>query len=168
MKTSFLVPRKKIVKRSQVRRLARRLHRAGKKIVFTNGTFDILHVGHVRYLWAAKQEGDILMVGVNTDRSVKTYKAPSRPVNPEADRAEVLASLACVDYVILFEEPTPRQLIRDIRPHLLVKGADWKLEKIEGAAEVRSWGGQVKRVRLVPGRSTTRIIHKIRESVRSN
>jgi D-beta-D-heptose 7-phosphate kinase/D-beta-D-heptose 1-phosphate adenosyltransferase len=153
--------RRKIVSQSKLASLARRLRAQKKRIVFTNGTFDILHLGHIRYLQKAKSLGDILMVGVNTDSSVKSYKSPDRPLNPEKDRLEVLAGLECVDYVALFNEPTPLRLILKIRPHILVKGADWKKNQIAGAYEVESWGGAVKRIRLVPKRSTTRIIEKL-------
>ncbi|MFZ5801677.1 MAG: D-glycero-beta-D-manno-heptose 1-phosphate adenylyltransferase [Candidatus Omnitrophota bacterium] len=144
----------------------RRLQKRGRKVVFTNGTFDILHLGHVTYLEKARSFGDILVVGVNTDRSVKTYKNPGRPINPERDRIRVLVALACVDFAVLFEEPTPLRLIRELKPDVLVKGADWKKSEIAGAREVESWGGAVKRVRLVPGRSTTAVIRGILKSKR--
>ncbi len=130
--------------------------------MFTNGTFDILHRGHVEYLEKARRAGDVLIVGVNTDRSVKSYKSPDRPINPQNDRIRVLTALACVDYAILFGDPTPLALINSIRPHVLVKGADWKKSQIVGAREVESWGGKVKRIPLTKGRSTTRIINKMR------
>lgn len=140
----------------------RRLKATGKRIAFTNGTFDILHLGHVTYLQKARASGDVLIVGVNTDRSVKTYKDPSRPINPEQDRIKVLTALACVDFAILFGEPTPLQLILKIKPDVLVKGADWALKDIVGAKEVMSWGGKVKRIPLVQGRSSTRIIKRLK------
>ncbi len=139
----------------------RRLRSRGRKIVFTNGTFDILHAGHVRYLQAAKRAGDILSVGVNTDRSVRTYKDPGRPVNKQSDRLFVLAALECVDFVILFSEPTPLKLIKKIQPQVLVKGADWKIADIVGAQEVQAGGGMVKRIRFLKGRSTTGVIEKV-------
>ena len=151
----------KIIPFSKVRALSRRLRSQGKKIVFTNGTFDILHLGHVDYLQKAKTMGDVLIVGVNSDASVKSYKGPDRPINPQADRIRVLAALECVDYTVIFNEPTPLQLVEQVRPHVLVKGADWKKDQIVGAREVESWGGRVKRIRLVPGRSTTRLIQKL-------
>lgn len=129
-----------------------------KSIAFTNGTFDILHLGHITYLEKAKQTADVLIVGVNTDRSVKSYKDPSRPINPQNDRVKVLSALACVDYAILFDEPTPLELIKKIRPDVLVKGADWAVKDIAGAKEVLSWGGKVRRISLVKGRSSTRVI----------
>lgn len=131
----------KIIPQSKLPSLIRRLRSKRKKIVFTNGTFDILHFGHVTYLEKAKKIGDILIVGVNSDRSVKSYKGPDRPLNHEHDRLRVLASLSCVDYVVLFHDPTPLGLIRKIRPHLLVKGADWKKNQIVGSRDVESWGG---------------------------
>ncbi|HNX68488.1 MAG TPA: D-glycero-beta-D-manno-heptose 1-phosphate adenylyltransferase [Candidatus Omnitrophota bacterium] len=140
----------------------RRMRARGKRVVFTNGTFDILHLGHVTYLQKAKAAGDVLIVGVNTDKSVKSYKDPSRPVNPERDRIKVLTALACVDYAILFGDPTPLKLILAIRPRVLVKGADWALKDIVGAKEVLSWGGKVKRIPMVPGRSSTRVIKALK------
>jgi len=132
-----------------------------KKIVFTNGSFDILHAGHVRYLQKARSFGDLLVVGVNSDQSVKGYKGPKRPINPENDRLEVLAALACVDCVVLFSDPTPIKLIRIVRPDVLAKGADWKIGSIAGAREVLMWGGSVKRIKLLRGRSTTGVIDRI-------
>lgn len=154
--------RKKIIPFSKLASLSRKLRSQKKKIVFTNGTFDILHLGHVTYLEKAKSFGDVLIVGVNSDASVKSYKSPDRPINPEKDRMSVLAALSCVDYVVLFSEPTPIRLILASRPNILAKGADWKKSQIAGAREVESWGGKVKRVTLVPGRSTTKIIDKMR------
>lgn len=136
----------------------RRVKLQGKRVVFTNGTFDILHLGHVTYLQKARAAGDVLVVGVNSDRSVRTYKGPERPINPEQDRLRVLSALECVDRVILFSEPTPLKLIKKIRPDVLVKGADWALEDIVGATEVTGWGGRVKRIPMICGRSSTRII----------
>ena len=149
---------KKIISRSQLASYIHKFRTTKKKIAFTNGTFDILHRGHVTYLEKAKKEADILFVGVNSDASVKSYKGPDRPINPEKDRMCVLAALACVDYVILFTEPTPLNLIKAIKPDVLIKGADWKINQIAGAKEVKSWGGKVKRIPMVPGRSTTRLI----------
>lgn len=154
----------KILSRSALSALGRKLRTQGKKIVFTNGTFDILHLGHVTYLQKAKTFGDVLIVGVNSDSSVRSYKTPDRPINPEKDRMAVLAALACVDYVVLFSEPTPLNLICAVKPHVLVKGADWKKSQIAGAQEVESWGGKVKLVSFVPGRSTTNIIEKMRKT----
>ena len=152
----------KIISRSKAKRLCRRLKSDGKKIIFTNGTFDILHLGHVVYLEKAKRLGDILVVGVNSNRSVKSYKGPGRPVNSEKDRIRVVAALECVDYAVIFDDPTPLALICEIQPDVLVKGADWKKNKIAGAGEVESWGGCVRRIPLVKGRSTTALLKKMR------
>jgi rfaE bifunctional protein nucleotidyltransferase chain/domain len=148
----------KILTKDTLPTVVRRLKAQGKRVVFTNGTFDILHLGHVTYLQKARASADVLIVGVNTDQSVKTYKNPNRPVNPQQDRIKVLTALACVDYAILFDDPTPLKLIKEIKPDLLVKGADWAIKDIVGAREVLSWGGKVKRIPLVKGRSSTRII----------
>ena len=136
--------------------------KAGKKIVFTNGCFDVLHVGHTRYLQKASGLGDLLVVGVNTDASVKKLKGPGRPVNREAARAEVLSALECVDYVVLFSEPTPLRLIESVRPHVLVKGGDWRKQQIVGWKFVESYGGKVRSLPFVKGFSTTRTLEKIR------
>jgi len=129
--------------------------------VFTNGCFDILHAGHVDYLEKARKLGDFLIVGLNSDRSVRAIKGPERPVNRESDRARVLAALGCVDAVVLFDEETPLNLIRELLPDVLVKGADWAEEDIVGGREVRGAGGQVVTVPLVENRSTTRLIKKL-------
>jgi len=135
----------------------------GRRIVFTNGCFDLLHVGHIRYMQAAHDMGDILIVGLNTDASVRTLdKGNGRPVTPQGQRAEVLAALACVDYVVLFDEPDPGQLIDDLKPDILVKGGDWKPEQIVGRESVEARGGLVRTIPLVPDVSTTAIIDKIR------
>ena len=149
-----------------LKKLVNRLGKAretGKKIVFTNGCFDILHVGHVRYLAAARGEGDLLVVGLNSDASVRTIKGDKRPLVPQEQRAEVLASLSCVDYVVVFGESDPATLIEAVAPDVLVKGADWSEEKIVGADFVKSRGGKVVRVTLVPAASTSAIIEKIVE-----
>lgn len=136
--------------------------RKGQKVVFTNGCFDILHAGHVEYLRRARELGDCLIVGLNSDASVRRLKGPRRPVNTVSDRALVLANLYSVDYVVVFDEDTPEGLIRAIRPDVLVKGADWPEEKIVGASFVRSYGGRVVRLPLLEGRSTSEIIRRIR------
>jgi rfaE bifunctional protein nucleotidyltransferase chain/domain len=136
----------------------------GKKIVFTNGCFDILHVGHVRYLAAAAREGDLLVVGLNSDASVRIIKGDKRPLVPQDQRAEVLANLICVDYVVVFDAPDPATLIETIAPDVLVKGADWAEENIVGGDFVKSRGGKVVRVSLVPAASTSGIIAKIVEN----
>lgn len=136
--------------------------RRGKKVVFTNGCFDLLHVGHIRYLQEAKSLGDILVVGLNTDASVSRLKGPSRPVQHEMDRAEIMAALGCVDFVTLFGEETPQALIETVMPDVLVKGGDWAPEKIVGAPFVLGRGGTVKSLSFQPGRSTSSIIEKIK------
>jgi D-beta-D-heptose 7-phosphate kinase/D-beta-D-heptose 1-phosphate adenosyltransferase len=137
------------------------LRRRGKTVVFTNGCFDILHAGHVRYLKKARSLGDVLAVGLNSDSSVRRIKGDARPIVPERERAEVLSSLGCVDYVVVFNEPTPARLIEAVSPGVLAKGADWAAGEIVGADFVRGRGGRVARIRLLQGRSTTDIIRKI-------
>ena len=134
----------------------------GGRVVFTNGGFDLLHPGHVRYLAAARGLGDILVVGLNSDASVRRLKGPPRPILHTGERAEVLAALTAVDHVIVFDEDTPRALITALRPDVLVKGADWAADDIVGAQEVRAGGGRVVRIDLVPGVSTTEIIGRLR------
>jgi D-beta-D-heptose 7-phosphate kinase/D-beta-D-heptose 1-phosphate adenosyltransferase len=134
----------------------------GKKIVFTNGCFDLLHVGHVEYLEEARKLGDLLVVGLNSDRSVRAIKGTARPVNTQTARAVVLAALECVQYVILFTEADPLQLILAIKPDILVKGDDWPATEIVGAKEVKEYGGSVKTIPFIPGDSTTDLIEKIR------
>jgi D-beta-D-heptose 7-phosphate kinase/D-beta-D-heptose 1-phosphate adenosyltransferase len=140
-----------------------RLHASGKKLVFTNGCFDLLHVGHIRYLREARALGDALVVAVNSDRSVRKVKGPSRPVVPEGERAEVLAALEFVDHVLVFDEPTPREVIAAIVPHVLVKGADWGITEIVGRDTVENAGGIVRTIPVVEGSSTSGIIAKILE-----
>lgn len=135
--------------------------RGSKKIVFTNGCFDLLHVGHVRYLQQARLEGDILIVGINSDASVKRLKGPTRPLQNEMERAEIIAALGCVSYSVVFEDDTPIKLIEAIRPDCLVKGGDWKVEQIVGGAFVQSYGGIVKSLTFIPDRSTTNIVERI-------
>ncbi|AFY02869.1 D-glycero-beta-D-manno-heptose 1-phosphate adenylyltransferase [Bdellovibrio bacteriovorus] len=139
------------------------LRAAGKKIVFTNGCFDLLHVGHVRYLQEAQKLGDLLVVGVNSDASVKRLKGPTRPVQIEADRAEILAALGAVDFTVIFTEDTPENLIHKVRPDILVKGGDWKIDSIVGAPFVMSYGGQVMSLQFVDGKSTTKLIEKAQQ-----
>jgi len=139
------------------------LSRSGERVAFTNGCFDILHAGHVRLLTAARETADALVVGLNDDASVTRLKGPLRPLVPQAERAELLAALEAVDRVVLFGEDTPLATILALRPDVLVKGADWAEDAIVGAREVKSWGGRVARVQLVPGTSTTTIIARIRE-----
>jgi D-glycero-beta-D-manno-heptose 1-phosphate adenylyltransferase len=139
----------------------------GKRIVFTNGCFDLMHVGHTRYLQAAKALGDVLVVGVNSDVSVRTLdKAPDRPIVPEAQRAEVLAALGCVDFVVIFEESDPLQLITTVQPDVLVKGGDWAIDRIVGRELVEARGGVVKTIPLVPGLSTTGLLQRIQSTAK--
>ncbi|MBI1978264.1 MAG: D-glycero-beta-D-manno-heptose 1-phosphate adenylyltransferase [Candidatus Omnitrophica bacterium] len=152
----------KLSSRTAIARWARNLRRQGRQIVFTNGCFDLLHAGHVMYLEQAKKFGDILIVGLNSDRSTRKLKGRGRPINSEQDRARVLGALSCVDRVTVFPEETPLNLIKLIRPHVLVKGADWPLSSIAGYPEILSWSGRVKRIKLLKGRSTTAIIKKAR------
>jgi rfaE bifunctional protein nucleotidyltransferase chain/domain len=135
-----------------------------QKIVFTNGCFDLLHVGHIRYLQEAKACGDLLVVGINSDASVQILKGPTRPIQNQNDRAEILSALAAVDYVVIFTEETPEKLIQSVRPDVLVKGGDWKPEQILGGTFVQSYGGQVKSLQFVNGTSTTKIIEIIEKS----
>jgi D-beta-D-heptose 7-phosphate kinase/D-beta-D-heptose 1-phosphate adenosyltransferase len=139
------------------------LKNQNKTIVFTNGCFDILHAGHVKYLQQAKAQGDFLIVGLNSDLSVSSIKGPKRPIVNETHRAYVLSGLACVDFITIFEEPDPFNVIQHVRPNILVKGADWAENDIIGSDIVKSSGGQVKRIHLVPDISTTEIINRIKE-----
>ncbi len=138
-----------------------KLKEQGLRVVFTNGCFDLLHVGHIRYLKEARSLGDLLVVGMNSDSSVKDLKGSGRPVQSEQDRAEILASLAAVDFVCLFSEPTPLDLIRTIQPDVLVKGGDWPVEKIVGSDFVLNRGGQVRSLAFYPGHSSSQLIEKI-------
>lgn len=150
--------KRKIKDPKSLARILAGLRRKGKKIVFTNGCFDLLHVGHVRYLGQARRQGDLLVVGLNSDRSVRELKGPTRPLTPEAERAELLAALECVDYVTVFDQDTPLELIKLLAPDVLVKGGDWTADKIVGAGEVKSRGGKVVVAKKVEGRSTRGII----------
>lgn len=135
--------------------------RRDKKLVFTNGCFDLLHIGHIRYLEEARKQGDLLFLGLNSDRSVKQLKGESRPLQKEEDRAEILSKLVMVDFVCIFDQETPLELILKVRPDVLVKGGDWSIDQIVGAKEVQSWGGEVKSLQFVEGKSTTNIVEKI-------
>lgn len=150
----------KIVSRTFFVENAVKLHQ--QKIVFTNGCFDVLHFGHVHYLLQAKELGDVLVVGLNSDDSVRRLKGPSRPINGEKERAFVLAALACVDYVVVFEEDTPKELIETVRPDVLVKGGDYALNQIVGADFVTRNGGSVTTLPFVEGFSSTRIIEQLK------
>ncbi len=134
----------------------------GERIVFTNGVFDLLHPGHVRYLQEARAQGDALIVAVNSDRSVHAIKGPSRPINNERDRAEVLAALACVDAVVVFDEDDPHAIISAVQPDVLVKGADWAADRIIGRDIVEARGGKVVRIRFAEGYSTTGMIRRMK------
>ena len=150
-----------LVPRSKIESLCDQLRRKGQKIVFTNGVFDILHRGHVTYLEKARSFGDLLIVGLNSDKSVRGLKGPKRPVQKQSDRAAILLALRAVDHVVIFGEDTPDHLIRLVKPDILVKGADYRISEIVGSVFVKSYGGQVRRVRLVPGRSTSDILKKV-------
>ena len=141
---------------------AARLRAGGRTVVFTNGVFDLLHPGHVRYLQAARALGDALIVGINSDRSVRAIKGADRPINPQHDRAEVLLALASVDAVVIFDEETPHEIISAVAPDVLVKGADWALDDIVGGDVVEGRGGRVVCIELSPGHSTSALIQKVR------
>ena len=160
--SSFAKPAK-LKSLSALLALLKRRKKLRKQIIFTNGCFDILHVGHIRYLQKARSLGDCLVVGLNADSSVRKLKGTGRPVTGERDRAEVLGALACVDYVILFSDKTPERLIRAVRPDYLVKGGDWKKEQIVGSAFVESYGGKVLSLPFVKGFSTTGLLGKIKK-----
>ncbi|MBC7456974.1 MAG: D-glycero-beta-D-manno-heptose 1-phosphate adenylyltransferase [Bdellovibrionaceae bacterium] len=153
-------PAVKVLTLSNLDQVLSEYRKKNKKIVFTNGCFDLIHIGHVRYLEQAKSLGDILIVGINTDASVQVLKGPTRPIQNENDRAEILASLKAVDHTVLFGEQTPLNLIKEVKPDLLVKGGDWKPEQIVGSDFVLANGGQVKSLQFVNGKSTTSIIEK--------
>ena len=145
----------------ELQALREKYRRIGKAVVFTNGCFDILHAGHVRYLTEARAQGDVLIVGLNSDASVRALKGDARPVNPAPDRAEVVAALRSVDHVVVFDEATAEELVRQLRPDVYVKGGDYSLETLPEAAIVASYGGRTALVPLVPGRSTTRVIQRL-------
>ncbi len=146
----------------QARRFVAELRAAGKVIVFTNGVFDLLHVGHLRYLAQARRLGDALLVGVNSDRSVRLIKGADRPIVSESERAEILEALACVDAVVIFDADTPAALIDALQPDILVKGADWAADAIVGRDIVEARGGRVVRIAIEPGHSTTNIVDAIK------
>jgi D-beta-D-heptose 7-phosphate kinase/D-beta-D-heptose 1-phosphate adenosyltransferase len=153
--------REKIKKRDDLRRIIQDLKAKGKRIVFTNGCFDLLHLGHVRYLEEAKSLGDILVVGVNSDASVRGLKGPNRPILPEEERAEILSGLGCIDYVTIFDEPTPSNLISLLLPQVLVKGGDWTKEATVGWETVERTGGEVVILSFVEGSSSSHLIETI-------
>jgi rfaE bifunctional protein nucleotidyltransferase chain/domain len=136
--------------------------RAAGRVVFTNGVFDLLHPGHIDILVGARERGDALVVGLNSDASVRRLKGPERPIRTESERAYVLAALSAVDVVVIFEQDTPLELVQHLRPNVIVKGGDYNEKTVVGAREVRSWGGDVAIIPLTPGQSTTRIVEKLR------
>lgn len=152
----------KIKRPDKLKELILKFKKRNKTIAFTNGCFDILHYGHIKYLRQAKKTADILIVGLNSDTSVKRIKGPGRPINRQFERAQVLSELSCVDYITLFNQETPLKLIKLIKPDILIKGGDWKIDKIAGADFVKSRGGKIKRVSYQRGYSTTALIEKIR------
>jgi len=155
--------REKVKAKEDLRRIVDDLKTKGKIIVFTNGCFDLLHVGHIRYLEEAKALGDILVVGINSDRSVRNIKGPLRPILPEEERAEILSGLGCVDYITIFDEADPLELISSLQPHTLVKGGDWTKETTVGREVVERSGGEVIILPLVQGASTSNLIEAILE-----
>ena len=156
----------KIIKLPALKRKIAQLKRSRRKIAFTNGCFDILHMGHVNYLEQAKKNDRILIVGMNSDRSVKKIKGSDRPIVGEKQRAAILAALACIDYVVLFNEETPLKLIEAVKPDILIKGADWKKKGIVGSEHVRVHGGKIEYIKFVPGLSSTKIIERIAKSAK--
>jgi len=148
---------------SKLAPVLRNLQSQGKKAVFTNGVFDLLHLGHVTYLQEARKQGDLLVVGLNSDASVRRIKGPLKPLLPLAERAEMLLALECVDYTTFFEEENPYNIIKILRPDILVKGGDWAVDKIIGGDLVQSWGGKVMNIPVVEGRSTTNLIQMVVE-----
>jgi D-beta-D-heptose 7-phosphate kinase/D-beta-D-heptose 1-phosphate adenosyltransferase len=154
-------PIRKVIDCDVLRIEAEARRRAGQRIAFTNGCFDVLHAGHVQYLQEAKAQADVLIVGLNSDASVRALKGPQRPLHSEGARAEVLAGLLCVDFVTVFGEATPLELIKIVQPDVLVKGADYRKEEVIGAAFVESYGGRVHLAKLKPGYSTTQIAQKL-------
>jgi D-beta-D-heptose 7-phosphate kinase/D-beta-D-heptose 1-phosphate adenosyltransferase len=153
-----------VLTREEARRFAADARMSGRRVVFTNGVFDLLHPGHVRYLQQARALGDLLLVGINSDRSVRANKGPERPITPEEERAEILAALACVDAVTIFDEETPLNVIIALQPDVLVKGADWAEDSIVGRDVVEARGGRVVRVPVEQGHSTTRLVERIRQA----
>ena len=152
--------RDKILSRARARAAVRRAQRRGERVVFTNGCFDLLHLGHLRSLEEARRQGARWLLAVNSDASVRRLKGAGRPLVPARQRAELLGGLACVDWVVIFPEPTPLEAIQALRPDVLAKGGDWRLERIVGRREVESWGGRVVRLRQVPGVRTSGLLER--------
>jgi D-beta-D-heptose 7-phosphate kinase/D-beta-D-heptose 1-phosphate adenosyltransferase len=153
--------KQKILGKKELLRIIKNLKTGGKRIVFTNGCFDLLHIGHIRYLEKARTLGDILVVGVNSDSSVRILKGPKRPILPVKERAEILSGLGCVDYITIFNEQDPLKLITSLHPHILVKGGDWTKEQIVGGDVVERSGGRVVIIPFVKGTSTSNLIETI-------
>lgn len=153
----------KLVNRQQIAEISRKLKAAGKTVVFTNGCFDILHAGHVRYLTAARELGDCLVLGLNSDESVRRLKGPTRPVNTQEDRAEVLAGLTAIDYIVIFSKQTAGELVAELQPDIYVKGGDYCIEDLPEAKIAAQYGGKTVLIPEVPGRSSSSIIKKIAE-----
>ena len=153
----------KILEREALRNKLEALRKKGKRIAFTNGCFDILHVGHVRYLREAKKTADVLVLAINSDASVRSIKGEKRPLMTENERAEVLAALEFIDFVTIFPELTPLELINYLKPDVLIKGGDWPEEKVVGREEIKKWGGRVAIIPEVEGKSTTNVVEKIRK-----
>ena len=158
----------KILERNALKDKLKELRKKGKKIAFTNGCFDILHVGHVRYLREAKKTADVLVLALNSDSSVRSIKGEKRPLMNEKERAEILTALECIDFVTIFQELTPLELINYLKPDILIKGGDWPEEKVVGREEVKKWGGRVAIIPEVEGKSTTNIVEKIKKLYCSN
>lgn len=158
------LPKSKIKSLNALKKIILNLKAKGRKIIFTNGCFDLLHYGHVKYLEDAKKYGDILVVAINSDASVKRIKGSGRPIVNQEDRARVIASLGSVDYVVIFKEDTPLATIKALKPDIIVKGADWSKDNIVGADFVASYGGKVSRIKLVKGRSTANLIKKVAQN----
>jgi D-beta-D-heptose 7-phosphate kinase/D-beta-D-heptose 1-phosphate adenosyltransferase len=156
---------KKILERNTLKNKLEKLRKEGKKIAFTNGCFDIIHVGHVRYLRKAKKTADVLVLALNSDSSVRAIKGETRPLVGEEERAEILAAFEFIDFVTIFEELTPLELINYLKPDVLIKGGDWPEEKIVGREEIKKWGGRVVIIPEVTGKSTTNIVEKIKKCI---
>ncbi|MBI3262969.1 MAG: D-glycero-beta-D-manno-heptose 1-phosphate adenylyltransferase [Acidobacteria bacterium] len=156
-----------VLSRDEASAMVGRLREAGKTVVFTNGVFDLLHLGHVRYLRQARQQGDALIVGVNSDRSARGHKGSDRPLIPAEERAELVAALEVVDATVIFDEDTPHAIVSALQPDVLVKGADWPTDQIIGRDVVEARGGRVVRVPLEPGRSTTALVERIKALARN-